>query len=41
MNVKKDGAFGRLHLSFDWKNLRENYVSKKIFNVGQVVENFK
>ena len=24
---------------FDWQNLRENYVSGKIFNVNQLVEN--
>ncbi len=24
---------------FDWKNLRENYVTEKIFTVGQLVEN--
>ena len=24
---------------FDWKNLRENYVKKNIFNIGEIVEN--
>jgi len=24
---------------FDWKNLRENYISGKIFKIGQLVEN--
>jgi hypothetical protein len=24
---------------YDWKNLRENYVQEKIFNIGDVVEN--
>ena len=24
---------------YDWKNLRENYIQEKIFNIGDVVEN--
>ena len=39
MNVKEGWNLWEIAPKFDWKNLRENYVSKKIFNVGQVVEN--
>ena len=30
---------GKVHPRFDWKNLRENYVKGKIFNVDGLVEN--
>ena len=39
MNVKEGWNLWEIAPKFDWKNLRENYISKKIFNVGQVVEN--
>ena len=39
MNVKEGWDLWEIAPKFDWKNLRENYISKKIFNVGQVVEN--
>ena len=39
MNVKEGWNLWEIAPKFDWKNLRENYISKKIFNVGEVVEN--
>ena len=39
MNVKENWNLWEIAPKFDWKNLRENYITKKIFNVGQVVEN--
>ena len=39
MNIKEGWNLWEIAPKFDWKNLRENYISKKIFNVGQVVEN--
>ena len=39
MNVKEGWNLWEIAPKFDWKNLRENYITKKIFNVGQVVEN--
>ena len=39
MNVKESWNLWEIAPKFDWKNLRENYITKKIFNVGEVVEN--
>ena len=39
MNVKEGWNLWEIAPKFDWKNLRENYINKKIFNVGEVVEN--
>ena len=39
MNVKEGWNLWEIAPKFDWKNLRENYITKKKFNVGQVVEN--
>ena len=39
MNVKEGWNLWEIAPKFDWKNLRENYITNKIFNVGQVVEN--
>ena len=39
MNVKEGWNLWEIAPKFDWKNLRENYITKKIFNVGEVVEN--
>ena len=40
MNILEDRwSLWEIAPKFDWKNLRENYVSGKIFNVDQIVEN--
>ena len=39
MNIKEGWNLWEIAPKFDWKNLRENYITKKIFNVGEVVEN--
>ncbi len=40
MMVKKEGwSLWEIAPKFDWKNLRENYVKKNIFNIGDLVEN--
>ena len=40
MMVKKEGwSLWEIAPKFDWKNLRENYINKKIFNIGDLVEN--
>ena len=39
MNIKEGWSLWEIAPKFDWKNLRENYITKKIFNVGEVVEN--
>ena len=40
MMVKKEGwSLWEIAPKFDWKNLRENYINKKIFNIGEIVEN--
>lgn len=38
MNVGEDLDLWQIAPKLDWKNLRENYVNKVIFNVDQVVE---
>ena len=39
MNVKEGWNLWEIAPKFDWKNLRESYVSGKIFNIDQLVEN--
>jgi len=39
MNIKEGWNLWEIAPKFDWKNLRENYITKEIFNVGEVVEN--
>ena len=39
MNIKEGWNLWQIAPKFDWKNLRENYINKKIFNIGQIVEN--
>ena len=40
MAVKKEGwNLWEIAPKLDWQNLRENYVNKKIFNIGDLVEN--
>lgn len=39
MNVSEGWNMWEISPLFDWKNLRENYVKKKIFNIGEIVEN--
>ena len=39
MNVKEGWSLWEIAPKFDWKNLRENYVTEKIFKLGTLVEN--
>ena len=39
MNVTEGWNMWEISPLFDWKNLRENYVRKNIFNIGEIVEN--
>ena len=39
MNIKESWNLWEIAPKFDWKGLRENYISEKVFRVGQVVEN--
>ena len=39
MNIKEGWNLWEIAPKFDWKNLRENYVGKKVFNVGETVQN--
>ena len=39
MNIKEGWNLWEIAPKFDWKNLRENYISEKIYRVGQMVEN--
>ena len=39
MKVSEGWNMWEISPLFDWKNLRENYVKKKIFNIGEIVEN--
>ena len=39
MNIKEGWNLWEIAPKFDWKGLRENYVSEKIYRVGQMVEN--
>jgi len=39
MNVEEGWSLWQIAPKFDWKNLRENYVTGKIFKINQMVEN--
>jgi hypothetical protein len=39
MNIKEGWNLWEIAPKFDWKNLRENYVSENIFQIGSLVEN--
>ena len=39
MQVKEGWSIWEIAPKFDWKNLRENYVTEKVYKVNQLVEN--
>ena len=39
MNIKEGWSLWKIAPKLDWENLRENFVGKKIFKVGDLVEN--
>ena len=39
MNIKEGYEMWQIAPKFDWKGLRENFISRKIFNVNDIVEN--
>lgn len=39
MNITEGWNLWEIAPKFDWKNLRENYIQEKIYQVGQLVEN--
>ena len=39
MKIEEGWNLWEIAPKFDWKNLRENYVNKKIFNIGETVQN--
>ena len=39
MKIDEGWNLWQIAPKFDWKNLRENYINKKIFKMGQIVEN--
>ena len=39
MKIKEGWSLWEIAPKFDWKNLRENYVNKKVFNIGETVQN--
>ena len=39
MNIKEGWSLWEIAPKFDWKNLRENYISENIFQIGSLVEN--
>lgn len=39
MNIKENYNVWEISPDLDWKNLRENYITKKIFKVGTLIEN--
>ena len=39
MNIKEGWNLWEIAPKFDWKGLRENYITEKIYRVGQIVEN--
>ena len=39
MNIKEGWNLWEIAPKFDWKNLRENYLNKKVFNIGETVQN--
>ena len=40
MKIEEGWSLWQIAPRLDWKNLRENYVKKNIFKIGQLVENF-
>ena len=38
MNIKEGWSMWEIAPKFDWKSLREHFIGKKIFKVGQVIE---
>jgi hypothetical protein len=39
MNIKEGWNLWEIAPKFDWKNLRENYISENIYQIGSLVEN--
>jgi hypothetical protein len=39
LNIKEGWSLWEIAPKFDWKNLRENYISENIFQIGSLVEN--
>ena len=39
MNIKEGWNLWEIAPKFDWENLRENYISEKVYQIGQLVEN--
>ena len=39
MQIEEGWNLWEIAPKFDWKNLRENYMNKKVFNIGDTVEN--
>ena len=39
MGIKEGWSLWQIAPKFDWKNLRENFVKKNIYKVGDLVEN--
>ena len=39
MNIKEGWNLWEIAPKFDWKNLRENYLNKKVFNIGETFQN--
>ena len=39
MNIKEGWNLWQIAPKFDWENLRENYISEKVYQIGQLVEN--
>lgn len=39
MNIKEGWNLWEIAPKFDWKNLRESYITERIFQIGQIVEN--
>ena len=39
MNIKEGWSLWEIAPKFDWQGLRENYITERIFRVGQMVEN--
>jgi hypothetical protein len=39
MKLQEGWRLWQIAPKYDWKNLRENYVTKKIYRIGQIIEN--
>ena len=39
MKLQEGWSLWEIAPKFDWKNLRENFVTEKIYRIGQIVEN--